>query len=217
MSKRKKAFTLIELLVVIAVIALLLSIMMPALQKAKFMSRRVFCMNNMKQQGLAFFTYALEFNGKFPPHNSHLAYYMTYPAVTDPGNPWTALRGTYITESKILICPVLATQGDMFGSTEFLTPDGLYGGWDTPTATYKRISHNWYANHNPPNSGDLTFNNGTRPWPETMDSGSSSNTIYNPYRLSDPGGILRLLARRRRCSGRAREPGHIADTGQSNR
>lgn len=189
MNKRKKAFTLIELLVVIAIIALLLSVMMPALQKAKLMSRRVFCMNSMKQQALAFFTHAMDSNGKFPRHNSHLAYYMTYPTETDAGNPWTALRGTYITDSKILICPFLAPQGDMFGSTEFLTPDGIYGGWDTPTATYIRISYNWYANHNPPNSGDLAFNHGARSWPETMDSGGSSHTIITHTVFQIPGGF----------------------------
>ena len=46
----KKAFTLIELLVVIAVIALLLSIIMPALQKAKYLAKRIQCLSNIKAQ-----------------------------------------------------------------------------------------------------------------------------------------------------------------------
>ncbi|MGV7224981.1 MAG: type II secretion system protein [Nitrospinales bacterium] len=62
--KFKRAFTLIELLVVIAIIALLLSILMPSLGKAKEIARAVLCMNNQKQMGLFFAMYAQENDGK---------------------------------------------------------------------------------------------------------------------------------------------------------
>ena len=55
---RKKAFTLIELLVVIAIIVLLLTIMMPGLQRAKEKTREVICGSEAKQQGLALTMYA---------------------------------------------------------------------------------------------------------------------------------------------------------------
>ena len=54
---QNKAFTLIELLVVIAIIALLLSIMGPALRKAKNQAQKVICQSNYKQLGIAFGTY----------------------------------------------------------------------------------------------------------------------------------------------------------------
>ncbi|MHC4883136.1 MAG: type II secretion system protein, partial [Planctomycetota bacterium] len=50
---KTKGFTLIERLVVIAIIALLLSIVMPGLNKAKQAARRVVCSSNMKQLALA--------------------------------------------------------------------------------------------------------------------------------------------------------------------
>ena len=67
---RARAFTLIELLVVIAVIALLMGILMPALQRAKEQSRKVACANNLKQIGLSLHMYANENDGKLPLNRS---------------------------------------------------------------------------------------------------------------------------------------------------
>lgn len=68
---KKKGFTLIELLVVIAIIALLLSILMPSLQKAKSLASRIVCSSNEKQIGLSLRMYAQDNNEIFPLHHSH--------------------------------------------------------------------------------------------------------------------------------------------------
>ena len=68
---RKKGFTLIELLVVISIIALLLSILLPSLQKAKSSARKVVCGSNLKQWGTVSFNCAAEHNGKFPRAFQH--------------------------------------------------------------------------------------------------------------------------------------------------
>lgn len=60
---RVKAFSLVELLVVVAIIAILMGIMLPALNKAKEMAKSMVCLSNLKQLGLAANNYVLDYNG----------------------------------------------------------------------------------------------------------------------------------------------------------
>jgi len=187
--RREKGFTLIELLVVIAVIALLVSILMPSLQKARWLAMCAVCISNIHSQVLIQLLYAADYRGQFAPRTDPSVGADPDPQYVrtngDTTHAWAAMHSKYLTIPNMTRCPILAQQ---FGQSSPIFSDmnwhgGDYGAWGSK-AYLIFTPYAWFAGYS-----TISVYSGETPPPKNADEASASGAMV-AHRISDSIGCV---------------------------
>jgi prepilin-type N-terminal cleavage/methylation domain-containing protein len=143
--RRSLAFTLIELLVVIAIIAILIGLLIPAVQKVRSSSERISCENNLKQLGLAANNYAsVDSSGALPPG---LLGDVTHTATSTNGGFYIFSGNVPYVSSLAYLLPYIEA-GNLYAEMMNGVPSGWLSVTNTTGTPWYNLAGPWAAANN---------------------------------------------------------------------
>jgi prepilin-type N-terminal cleavage/methylation domain-containing protein len=182
---RSRGFTLIELLVVIAIIAILAAILFPVFAQARESARKISCLSNTKQLGLAIMQYVQDYDETYPmdswdgaaigvaDNDSHSAQYSSFVLW-----PWEIMP--YMKNRQILTCP------------SDPNPKDLHSGYDADLCNIGPITSNSCDGWGIPTPISYAINDGVIGWGW---SGNPNGPNGDGSWLNEPGGLpVRTMA-----------------------
>ncbi|MGC4032405.1 MAG: type II secretion system protein [Tepidisphaeraceae bacterium] len=127
-TKHAAGFTLVELLVVIGIIAVLMSILMPAMAGVRNQGNEVKCMSNMRQMAAGIIMYANDNKGRYPWHVTLRLDMTQHAGYTKKEGFYDKLRKRYITDGWLTVCPFYAAKDSTLKDPYYYT--ATTGAWD---------------------------------------------------------------------------------------
>jgi prepilin-type N-terminal cleavage/methylation domain-containing protein/prepilin-type processing-associated H-X9-DG protein len=188
-SRKTKGFTLVELLVVIGIIALLISILLPSLNKARETANKAKCQSNLHQIGLAILLYQQDSQQLYPrtimdTNTTHLA---TWGTGTGPGtaDPFAIGNTSGLTTDDVSASFFLLLRNEQLTPAVFICPSSNAEAWDFGGGS--NSAQNW-VNWN--GTGGITKN-----LSYSYENPFASNTaVSNGWQLKNPDATYAICS-----------------------